>query len=252
MNEANNQNNGQPWSLSVAFHTNVKAAGVKRAEPPKGIYRVKVGVSQVGFSKDDKTKQPDPNRPYIFQPCVVIAACPSGAFKGDENAKGIEISVYATVPNNTQDAKAQEWSEAFLKKNLVALGHPEAAIMGLNGGVNLSGPAAFDGREGWLFYEPGGEGVRSSATWLTQAEYEKVLAGQLQLASSTGGKKGDNKNKEQAQGGGTVGGQGGVDFSAQLGGGAGGNAGGGLGGGTPPQPPVNGAGATGSVAGFLS
>lgn len=172
------------WETVVNF-TGQTVAGVRQGQPPRGLFRVKVGASSLEHPKDKKTGAPDANRKMILLPITIVKAFACKAVPAQEQAVSMAASIYINLPDGVEPAAATR-NEKGLKRALVVIsGLEKARAEALAKSQKLSN-TAFDGKEFAAWHEPSAE-ENGLGNWtiLSEEEAQKVAAGTMTIAAAT-------------------------------------------------------------------
>jgi hypothetical protein len=154
------------WEVTVNFNSNNAPVIAGESQPVMGFYKARCTASKFFPFKDGK-------KPYIELTLSIVES------SHDAGEIGNTLRERVNVPHESQDPKNAAWTEKFLKTTLIGLGHDPAQVSQANGAMSL-GANAFDGREGYLFYEPytpGDKSTRSYVTWVNADQYARGCAG---------------------------------------------------------------------------
>lgn len=199
-----------PWEIEVNF-TGKGLSGVRQGQPPRGLFRLKVGESAAEHPKDKKSGALDMGKDMIHLPITITKAFATKAVPAQDAAVNMAASIYLTLPKG-YDAVQAERNEKGLKRALVVIsGIAKDKAEALAKSLKLKS-ALFDGKEFTAWHEPSAEeGGLGNWTLLTEEEAQKVAAGSMTIAGPPP-KKGAGGASEGARGaqGGSVGGAGGT------------------------------------------
>jgi len=159
------------WEVAVTFDASNAPLTANAGPPVLGFY--KVGANASKFVPANGSK-----KPYIELTLSIIEASHATSEVGNS------VREFVNVPTLDQPADKRAWTERFLKTAMVGLGHDPQAIASANGAMKLS-EAVFDGREGYIHYEPyvvGDKNTKSYLTWVSPEQYARGVAGNFKVA----------------------------------------------------------------------
>ena len=128
------------WEVSVEFNPSNSPVTANAGPPVQGFYKVASNNSRFVPPTGGK-------KPYIELTLSIIES------SHDASEIGNSIREFVNVPSSDQSDDKRAWTERFLKTAMVGLGHDAASIATANGPLTL-GSGVFDGREGYIHYEP--------------------------------------------------------------------------------------------------
>jgi len=196
------------WETKVDF-TGQGVAGVRQGQPPRGLFRIKVGESALEHPKDKKTGAPDPTKDMIHMPVTITKAFATKQVTAQDGAVGMAAAIYLVLPRG-YDKVGAERNEKGLKRALVVIsGIPKERAEGLAKSQAIKN-TLFDGKEFAAWHEPSAE-ENGLGNWtiLTEEEAQKVAAGTMTIAANTK-KPANASDGARTAGGGTTTGAGGT------------------------------------------
>ena len=159
------------WSVTVNFSSDNAPVEARQGQATMGFYKVRCTDTTYYPPTDDGKK------PFIRLLLSITEAA------HDAGEMGNTITDRVNVPTEQQSPEARAWTERFLKTTLIGLGHDRAQVAGANGGVNLNA-SAFEGKEGYLHYEPynaNDKSSRSNIVWVSEEQYQRGLKGEFKV-----------------------------------------------------------------------
>ena len=159
------------WSVTVNFSPDNAPVVARQGQASMGFYKVRCTDTTYYPPTDDGKK------PFIRLSLSITEAA------HDATEMGNTVTDRVNVPTEQQSPEARAWTERFLKTTLIGLGHNQDEVAGANGGVTLNSEA-FQGREGYMHYEPynaNDKSSRSNIVWVTSEQYERGLKGEFKV-----------------------------------------------------------------------
>ncbi len=159
------------WEVSVEFNPSNSPVTANAGPPVQGFYKVASNNSRFVPPTGGK-------KPYIELTLSIIES------SHDASEIGNSIREFVNVPSSDQSDDKRAWTERFLKTAMVGLGHDAASIATANGPLTL-GSGVFDGREGYIHYEPyvaGDKSTKSYVTWVDADQYARGVAGNFKVS----------------------------------------------------------------------
>ena len=161
----------QEWAITVNFSAANAPVEARQGQAAMGFYKVRCADTTYYPPTDDGKK------PFIKLSLSIIESAHDTAQMGNT------VTDRVNVPTEQQSDSARAWTERFLKTTLIGLGHDKAQVAGANGGVTLKADA-FQGREGYMHYEPytpNDQSSRSNIVWVSEEQYQRGLKGEFKV-----------------------------------------------------------------------
>ena len=159
------------WSITVNFNAANAPVEARQGQAGMGFYKVRCSGTEYYPPTDDGKK------PFIKLALGITEAAHDAAEVGNT------VTDRVNVPTEQQTTSARAWTERFLKGTLIGLGHDKAQVVAANGNIALNADA-FQGREGYLHYEPynpNDKSSRSNIVWVSEEQYQRGLKGEFKV-----------------------------------------------------------------------